>query len=253
MCERGPSSARHRLQPSLCHGNRSCGREEHSCIRSLEGNQRDLVSALIGLGEERDGGAFCGVHSVQSHRPRGVDDKNNQTARFACHPLHSHITLFDKDLSLLSGCRQSFSRIVCKSDSSTPLVGCSCSHRGVHRQSLDLSFGEHRLDIPPSVLAEDQTTASRLAFLLFVCEVEKFIIHRCALSIEHELLGDLGLLLLLLLLLILFLLLLVFVLVVLVCVFLVPLGGGRRGRRLLHLRLIHLEERASWCDDEFDC
>ena len=95
------TSARHLFQSVSSHGDRLRWRQQNIGAFSLEGNQTNLVTTLVGFHQETDSSTLCCIHSVQGHRSRRVDNENNQGTGLSGHLLDSDITGFDVNSSAL--------------------------------------------------------------------------------------------------------------------------------------------------------
>mmetsp|Transcript_5608 Transcript_5608/g.19034 ORF Transcript_5608/g.19034 Transcript_5608/m.19034 type:complete len:695 (+) Transcript_5608:140-2224(+) len=216
--ERRAAAAGHALQAPLGHGDGPRGREEHRGLLPLEGDERDLVAALVGGREEVDGRALGRVHPVERHGAARVHDEDDEAARLAGHALGAHVRLLDVHGLNLA-----------RALAPRALVGRRGAHRRVDGKARHLALGQHGLDVAPAVLAEDEVALARPSLLGLHGKLHDVRVEGHALRVEHELLGHHGrgvVLLLRRLLLALGLLLLVLVLLVVL--------GRRRRRRLLH-------------------
>ena len=72
------------------------------------------------------------------------------------------------------------------------LVRSGGAKGGIDCQSNNLALGEHGLDVPSTVLREDETTPATLAGTLAGGEFNKIGINGGGVNIEHELLGYIG-------------------------------------------------------------
>jgi len=72
------------------------------------------------------------------------------------------------------------------------LVRSGGTEGGIDRQSYNLALGKHGLDVPPTVLREDETTSATLTGALAGGEFNKIGINGGGVNIEHELLGNFG-------------------------------------------------------------
>ena len=164
---------------------------------TVKGDHRNLVSARVRLLQERQGGPLGARHPVERHRPRGVDDKEHEGAGLAGEALGAHVPSLDVDLP-----GPARSRRLRGLGARAPglLVGGRGAQGGVHGQAADLvALGEHRLDVPPAVLGEDQglgAAGAAQGALLLLGKGEDAGVDDGAVGVDDKLLGDLvGLLL----------------------------------------------------------
>mmetsp|Transcript_9694 Transcript_9694/g.28388 ORF Transcript_9694/g.28388 Transcript_9694/m.28388 type:complete len:343 (+) Transcript_9694:132-1160(+) len=140
-----PAAAGHALQALLGHGDGPGGRQQHRGHLALEGDEGDLVAALVGGGEQVDGRALGGVHAVERHRARRVDDEDDEAPRLARHLLAPHVRVFNVHGLLLGGALPALA-----------LEGRGGAHGGVHGEARHLALGQHGLDVAAPVFGEDE-------------------------------------------------------------------------------------------------
>mmetsp|Transcript_10876 Transcript_10876/g.27016 ORF Transcript_10876/g.27016 Transcript_10876/m.27016 type:complete len:383 (+) Transcript_10876:294-1442(+) len=179
------AAARHPLQSVFGHRDRARGREQHLRELALEGDERDLVAALVRLGEQVDRRALSRVHAVERHRSRGVDHEDDERSCLARHLLGAHVGRLDED-SLLHELG-----VAARQRTLAPLrlVRRGGAHGRVDSQLAHLAFGQDRLDVPAALLREDHAARARAASLRLVGELHHLRVERDALHVEHELLG----------------------------------------------------------------
>mmetsp|Transcript_2959 Transcript_2959/g.9802 ORF Transcript_2959/g.9802 Transcript_2959/m.9802 type:complete len:290 (-) Transcript_2959:1436-2305(-) len=98
--ERRATTARHLIETASSHRDRTGRRQKHFSLVTTERNDGNHITALIRAFQNAQRRTLGGVHSVQSHRTRGIDKENNQGTSLTGELFRAHITFFDVNLLL---------------------------------------------------------------------------------------------------------------------------------------------------------
>mmetsp|Transcript_10873 Transcript_10873/g.18249 ORF Transcript_10873/g.18249 Transcript_10873/m.18249 type:complete len:308 (+) Transcript_10873:123-1046(+) len=157
VSKRRAATAGHALKAILRHGYRSGRRQQHLRKIPLEGDEADLITAFVGFGKKVDSSALCSVHTIERHRSRRVNDKDDQRACFSRHLLGADVRLLDiyaLQLATVSRC----SGVVLGFLTPLALVRSCCAHCCIDCELADTAFGNKRLNVSPALLGEYHAT-----------------------------------------------------------------------------------------------